>query len=96
MGEIVTNYDKTDDLVFSYETCLVDSKQRAEELEQILDACAQNNAQHLKRIMALERLCRDMYEVISERNTWWDGTQGDKKAYGERMDDLGLLEGEDK
>ena len=33
------------------------------ELEQVLDACEINNAQHLKHIMALEQLCRDMYTL---------------------------------
>ena len=110
MGEIVTNYDKTDDLVFRYETRLVDSKQRAEELEQVLDACEQNNAQHIKRIMALEQLCRDMYPFIDELglDTVCGNPDGedcqqpcDKCEYyiapiRQCMEQLGLLEGGDK
>ena len=56
-------------------------RERVAQTEQVLDACEQNNAQHIRRIMELETLCRDMWLELD--------ISGD---YAPRMKDLGLLE----
>ena len=81
MGELIVCDTKADDLVFR----IVDSKQRVKELEQVLDACEQNNAQHIKRIMALEQLCKDLYLVARE------GYIGE--SLHNRLVELGFAEG---
>ena len=60
-----------------------------EQLREILDACEAANFRHLARIDNLEQLCRDLWEFSNVT-----GSGGAEKAFKERMEQLGLLDGE--
>ena len=63
------------------------ARERADMLEQVVDACEAANLKHLQHIDKLEDLCRDLWEFSNVT-----GSGGAEKAFKERMEELGLLD----
>lgn len=56
----------------------------------IADHIDKQHRKALKNVNELQKLCRDMYAVISDRNSWWDCMRRDTKRFTDRMRELGI------
>lgn len=68
------------------------SIERANQLQEILDACEAANFKHLARIDQLEQLVKYMYRCYVLGHDWGAWGAPERQWVEERMEQLGLLE----
>lgn len=60
------------------------------ELLAIANRIDEQHRKALENVNELQKLCRDMYAVISDRNSWWDCMRRDTRCFADRMHELGI------